>query len=303
MGSAQDAYRAVAWSHLLRRWAKWPDLPASPDCQAFNKRRPHSGQAPVIAPVIAPGRRPAEGRRDRQRLHNCPAAARPGPGWIKVEKPVRALFVAWVIFAGTASGAASARQDEFLTVAQEWDQAQYSAMGDHSRMLALQRLGAHIEALSAAAPRDVGLLSWRAVALAAEADATDGPRALLTAGRAKRLLDAAIMLRPDGEIRGMLEATLGALYFQVPGFPLGFGDSAAAEAHFRASLIADPTSPESLFYFGDFLLAQHRDEEAVASFRKALRGLPRAGRPIGDAGLTHRIEAGLALASHPAAPD
>ena len=216
---------------------------------------------------------------------------------------MRALVLAWAIMAGAGSGPVSAREDGLVAIAQEWDQAQYATASDHSAMIALRRLGAHVDALAVGHSGDVNLLAWRAIALAAEADVTDGPQALFVAGRARRLLEAAVAQHPDREIRGMLEATLGALYFEVPGFPLGFGDRVAAEAHFRASLAADPANPESLFYYGDFLLAQHRDREAVASFRQALSALPRLGRAVGDAGLTHRIEAGLAIADHPSAPD
>ena len=184
-----------------------------------------------------------------------------------------------------------------LALMQEWDIAQYTSPDDRRRAMALKGLGARIDALPATRAGDVRYLVWRAAVLAAEADATDGPQALFMAARAKRLLEVAARHNPSRETSSVLEATLGALYFNAPGFPLGFGDDAVAESHFVAAVRADPDNPESQFYYGDFLLSQHRDREAAVALRHALDDLPRPGRAIGDTGLTQQIEAELVIAT------
>lgn len=88
--------------------------------------------------------------------------------------------------------------------------------------------------------------------------------------------------------------SLGALYYQVPGWPLSFGDDDRAEHYLRRGLAVNPEGLDSLYFWGDYLHEQGRDEEARKALRQALAAAPRPGRERADAGRREEIRRLLA---------
>lgn len=203
---------------------------------------------------------------------------------------VRTLAFALALGCATPDTASPA---DFLIFAQAWDRAQYASVDDDERTAALQKLAARL-ASDVSVEDDARPRVWQGAVLAAQADSMDGLAALTVAARAKRLLEQANAQPLDQATRGILEATLGALYAQAPGFPISFGDRRQAEAHFHAGLRADPGNPESYYYFAQFLMDQRRYPEADLALRSAHRLLHRPDRPIGDSGLSRLIDEGRA---------
>ncbi len=77
---------------------------------------------------------------------------------------------------------------------------------------------------------------------------------------------------------------LGALYYQVPGWPIGFGDEAKAEWHLQRALAINPEGIDSLYFWGDYLHEQGRDAEAQQVLEDASMAPQREGRELADDG-------------------
>ncbi len=86
---------------------------------------------------------------------------------------------------------------------------------------------------------------------------------------AKGLLQKAIGINPEAS-KGSALVTLGVLYYKVPSWPIAFGDDGEAEAYLLKALDVDPEGIGSNYYYGEFLLEQGKEEQAVSFLNKAL---------------------------------
>lgn len=82
--------------------------------------------------------------------------------------------------------------------------------------------------------------------------------------------------------------SLGTLYDQVPGWPIGFGDAAKAEAMLREALRINPNGIDSNYFWADHLYRQKRYPEATTALHKALQA------PLGQ-GVNWRTRAGVPI--------
>ncbi|MDF3024274.1 MAG: hypothetical protein K0R10_1635, partial [Alphaproteobacteria bacterium] len=112
---------------------------------------------------------------------------------------------------------------------------------------------------------------------------------------AKKLLEAALAQNPKA-LDGSAYTTLGSLYYQVPGWPIGFGDEDKAEKFLKQALVLNPDGIDPNYFYGDFLLKQKKYDEAVTVLNKALAAPDRPGRAAADAGRRKEIKAALAKA-------
>jgi tetratricopeptide (TPR) repeat protein len=85
--------------------------------------------------------------------------------------------------------------------------------------------------------------------------------------------------------------SLGALYDEVPGWPIGFGDSHEAEKLLRKALDLNPSGIDTLYFWGDHLYRQDRYADARDALLKAKLAPPRPGRELADAGRRKDIDA------------
>jgi Tfp pilus assembly protein PilF len=88
--------------------------------------------------------------------------------------------------------------------------------------------------------------------------------------------------------------SLGALYYQVPGWPIGFGSKDKAREELMAELRANPRGIDSNYFWGDFLYNQGQYAEAAKTLRTALAAPPRPGREVADAGRRGEVQKLLA---------
>jgi len=141
----------------------------------------------------------------------------------------------------------------------------------------------------------VPYLIWEAIIRSTYAGAKGGLGALDQVKQAKKLLEQAIKVEPDA-MKGSAYTSLGSLYYQVPSWPVSFGDDKQAKAMLLKGLSYNPDGIDSNYFYGDFLLRQKQYAEAVSVFEKALRAAPRLGRDLADEGRRHEIESGIAEA-------
>jgi tetratricopeptide (TPR) repeat protein len=134
---------------------------------------------------------------------------------------------------------------------------------------------------------------WYGIIAASYAGARGGIGALKVVKEAKKALEQALEIDPAA-LRGSAHTTLGSLYYQVPGWPIGFGSDDKARELLQKALALNPDGIDSNYYYGDFLARQGDRDGARRALDKALKAPPRAGRALADEGRRKEIESLLA---------
>ena len=109
---------------------------------------------------------------------------------------------------------------------------------------------------------------------------------------AKELLESVIDRAPQ-TLEGSAYTSLGSLYYQVPGWPIGFGNDKEAEKMLKKALEINPNGIDPNYFYADFLVQDGRKEEAKQYFNRALQASPRPNRPLADEGRRMEIQAKL----------
>lgn len=143
---------------------------------------------------------------------------------------------------------------------------------------------------------DAPLLIWSGIIDSSWADAKGGLGALSLVKEARSNLEKAIEIDPTS-LQGSAWTSLGALYYQVPGWPIGFGDKQKADEMLKKALVINPDGIDPNYFYGDFLLKEKKADDAKRYLNKALKAPARPGREIADSG--RRRDIAKALASTP----
>lgn len=131
-------------------------------------------------------------------------------------------------------------------------------------------------------------LIWEGIIVASWAGEKGGLGALSLVKRAKALYESAIQI--DGSaLEGSAYASLGVLYYRVPGWPLGFGDKDKARELLQKALALNPKGIDPNFFYGELLSETKQPAEAVTFLERALQAPPRPGRQISDTGRREEI--------------
>jgi tetratricopeptide (TPR) repeat protein len=134
---------------------------------------------------------------------------------------------------------------------------------------------------------------WYGIIVASHAGARGGLGALSLAKQAKGALEQALAL-DAGALGGSAYTSLGSLYYQVPGWPIGFGDDRKARELLDKALALNPDGIDPNYFLGDFLYRQGQYEAARQALQKALKAPARADRALADEGRRKEIESLLA---------
>jgi tetratricopeptide (TPR) repeat protein len=195
-----------------------------------------------------------------------------------------ALLLSLPSFALTERGEQSLRQ-----LQSRWAEINYQ-VPEAQREAAFARLAGEAEVALRAEPQAPELLIWRGIILSTWAGAKGGLGALDLVKQARGQFEQAIELDPKA-LDGSAYTSLGSLYYQVPGWPIGFGDDKRAEQLLRQALALNPDGIDPNYFYGDFLLGEKRYAEAEKALQKALAAAPRAGREVADAGRRKEVQA------------
>ena len=167
-------------------------------------------------------------------------------------------------------------------IARGWAQVHYR-MPAAQRLDAMTRLKAQADALAQAAPNRAEVLAWDGIVTSSLAGLKGGIGGLSLAKESRAMLERASRL-DTGPAGAMAHTSLGALYYQVPGWPIGFGSKDKARSELLAGLMLTPRDIDANYFWGDFLFAQGQYAEAAKALRTALAAPPRPGRETADAG-------------------
>lgn len=130
---------------------------------------------------------------------------------------------------------------------------------------------------------------WYGIIVASHAGAKGGFGALSLAKQAKQALEHALALDAKA-LEGSAYTSLGSLYYQVPGWPIGFGDDRKARALLESALAVNPDGIDPNFFLGDYLYRKGDYAGARQALERALKAAPRPDRPLADEGRRLEIE-------------
>jgi tetratricopeptide (TPR) repeat protein len=175
----------------------------------------------------------------------------------------------------------------------DWAIANYQLTGDEQED-AFEALIERADAAVAGNPKSAELLIWNGIIKSSYAGARGGLGALGLAKDARKSLEAA--LKVDGAaLNGSAYTSLGTLYSNVPGWPVGFGSDKKAVQLLEKALEIDPDGIDSNYFYADYLLQHKEFAEAEKYLLKAQNAAPRPERPVADAGRQEEIRAALSV--------
>lgn len=194
-------------------------------------------------------------------------------------------IVMGIILATLAFAAAAELTPEVQDIQTQWAQVNYKMTGDQ-RKKAMHGLVERCEALK---PSAVEGLIWCGIVNSTYAGIASPLSAMKYAKAAKKLFEKAIEI-DDAALAGSAYTSLGTLYFKVPGWPLGFGDSDEAETLLKRGLSINAEGIDSNYFYADYLYEQGDFEAARKYLAIASAATPREGREVADAGRQAEIE-------------
>lgn len=194
----------------------------------------------------------------------------------------------------TPASACALAESTLMDLQHDWSVCQYQTLeAKKEGCFSALSQRAH-EASRAKNDADATLLIWSGIVDSSWAGAKGGLSALSLVKQAKGSLEKAIAIDP-GALQGSAWTSLGALYYQVPGWPVGFGDKDKADEMLKKALTINPDGIDPNYFYGDFLLKEKKTDEAKMYLQKALHAPARPGRDIADNGRRRDIANDLAM--------
>ncbi len=185
--------------------------------------------------------------------------------------------------------------EQIATLQQIWAEIKYQIPSEDAKIDAIHQLEEQAAQFTAANPSRAEPKIWEAIILSTDAGIVKGMSALSKVEKAKTLLEAADAI-DSNSLEGSAHTSLGSLYYQVPGWPVGFGDDKKAEEHLKMALQMNPNGIDPNYFYGDFLLQDDRPADAKTYLERALAAPARPGRELADAGRHQEIKVALAKA-------
>ena len=194
-----------------------------------------------------------------------------------------------------ASEAVSPMDQDIHALSEEWAHIKYEIRDPDEQEKQMGALITNAAAVTKKYPNHAEPYIWQAIITSTQAGLVGGLGALGFAKDAKKLLEQAEGINPQA-LDGGIYTSLGALYYQVPGWPIGFGDDEKARAYLERARTMSPDAIDSNYFYGEFLIDQGEYAKAITVLEHALAAPDRPNRPIADAGRRAEIRQSIATA-------
>ena len=198
------------------------------------------------------------------------------------------LLFALALAATHGSGWAAGLQEDVHALQQQWEQTKYGKRAA-DQAAAFEALAKRASEVRQRHPDRAEPEIWYGIIVASQAGARGGLGALALAKEARKSFERALQL-DAAALEGSAYTSLGSLYYQVPGWPIGFGDDAKARELLEKALAINPAGIDPNFFMGDLLYRKGDYQGARAALARALNAPPRPERPLADAGRRKEIE-------------
>lgn len=204
---------------------------------------------------------------------------------MKFINPIASISI--LILALATSPAFATAADDIAMLQKRWAEVNYTLQGDE-QIEAWEALASRADKIVAAYPGSAGAWIWKGIIKSSYAGAKGGLGALGLVKDSRKSLEKALSIDPDA-MQGSAYTSLGALYFKVPGWPIGFGDDDKAKQLLKQALKINPNGIDSNYFYGEFLLENGKYQEAKHYLLKARNAAPRPERPLADEGRQREI--------------
>lgn len=206
-------------------------------------------------------------------------------------KTIAAIFTGCFL-AVAASIAAADINTEIHQLQTRWAEVNYQLEGD-AQEHAFAELTEQAAEVTSTYPDEAAAWVWSGIIKSTFAGAKGGLGALGLAKDARRDLEKAMELDADA-LDGSAYASLGTLYYSVPGWPVGFGDDDKAEQMLQKALTLSPQSIDNNYFYASYLMSKKRYAKALEFLNRAQHAEPRPDRPLADAGRQEEIRIAIA---------
>ena len=208
-------------------------------------------------------------------------------------KPSHYLFAAALalVAAVPSRGSADPAMDtQVKRINDQWAHIRYQVTERSAQYVQLDALAAEAAKLAARYPGRAEPLLWEGIVVSEEAARASMLKQLGLATKARDILIKAYAIDPK-VADGGAAMSLGVLYYRVPGFPIGFGNTKRARSFFQQALLQDPTGMDNNFFYGDFLAQEGDKPQARRFLARALQAPINRDRHVWDAGRRAEIRA------------
>jgi tetratricopeptide (TPR) repeat protein len=195
-----------------------------------------------------------------------------------------ALFISLSLM---SSFAMAGLEEDVSTLQKEWEKVKYQSP-ESSHEKGFESLIKEANKLVAQNPNRAEILIWQGIIESSYAGAKGGLGALAHVKNAKKTFEKALEINPNA-LDGSAYTSLGSLYYQVPSWPIGFGDDKKAAEFLKKGLSINPDGIDPNYFYADFLFRNGDYSGAEKSLRKALQAPARTGRKVADDGRRREI--------------
>jgi tetratricopeptide (TPR) repeat protein len=178
-------------------------------------------------------------------------------------------------------------EEDVSTIQKEWEKVKYQSP-ESSHEKGFESLIKEANQLVSQNPNRAEILIWQGIVESSYAGAKGGLGALAHVKTAKKIFEKALEINPAA-LDGSAYTSLGSLYYQVPGWPIGFGDDKKAAEYLKKGLSINPDGIDPNYFYADYLFRSGDYSGAEKSLRKALQAPARNGRKVADDGRRKEI--------------
>lgn len=205
---------------------------------------------------------------------------------------VGSAVMAISLAAGVVQPVHAGVQEDVVRIRSSWENIKYR-MPEKEQEAAMEKLLKDASQLKAQHPQEASVLIWHGIIESTYAGLKGGLGALSLVKDAKASFEDALAVNSSA-LEGSAFTSLGSLYYQVPGWPIGFGDDRKAAELLKKGLSINPNGIDSNYFYGDFLYRSGDYEGAEKALKKAMQAPPREGRALADEGRRREIQELLA---------
>ncbi len=204
-----------------------------------------------------------------------------------IKKIAISLFVSGMFLQGAIAGV----DEDVFQLKKSWEHLKYkTSLSEQEK--GFESLLAQSEKITAQYPDKAEPLVWQGIIEGTFAGVRNGIRGQLAAlslvKDAKQHFEQAIKIDPHGS-DGSAFTSLGSLYYQVPPWPIAYGDNDIAREMLIKGLEINPDGIDANYFYGEFLFKRGELNKATEVLKKALLAAPREGREIADEGRKKEI--------------
>lgn len=206
-------------------------------------------------------------------------------------KYILSILLTTLALTGITTAQARPIDEAILDLQHRWAKIKYQTPATQ-RAEAFNALSRQAQQLSEHYPDQPEPMVWHAIILSTEAGELRGLSKMKALGLVKQARD--LLLNAESinahVLDGSIYTTLGSLYYQVPGWPLGFGDDDQARHYLQQALQINPDGLDPNYFYGDYLAEQRQYKQALNVLNKALQAPALIDRPVADRGRREEIQ-------------